>query len=90
MKIEIDRYSAEALDEVFNAILVEDWNNVKDEYKNLKRKAKVEPLPPFLQEDLVYTKKVKKAYETLIRYCLPYGRAKELLGEEKMKENDGV
>lgn len=89
MKLEFDRYSSEALDQIFNAILVEDWRNVRDECKRLKKRIKDEKENPAwthaCEEDLVYNKKVRKAYETVIRYCLSYEQANELLGEEKCK-----
>jgi hypothetical protein len=95
MKIEIDRYSSDALDELFNAILIEDWRNVKDECKRLKSslKKKIPEDHPYynnVKEDLKNSKKTKKAYETIIRYCLSYDRATELLGEETVKEKKSV
>jgi rRNA-processing protein FCF1 len=91
MKIEFSRYSSDALDEILNALVIEDWQTVKDEVKRLKRRLKDENInvsyKKTLEEDLKFNKKVKKAYETILRYCLPYERAKELLGEEKCKEN---
>lgn len=83
MKIEVDRYSSEALDQLFNAILIEDWKNVRDEYKRIKKRIKAEQDENFghvLIEDLKYNKKVKKAYETIIRYCLSHEESTQLLG----------
>jgi hypothetical protein len=88
MKIEFDRYSSEALDEIVNSILIEDWRNAKDEVKRLKKRLK-NPLGgeylKTLETDLKFHKKVKKAYEAVLRYSLPYEQANELLGEEKCK-----
>ena len=85
MKIEIDRYSAEALDELSNAILIEDWQNVKSECKRLKRQIRsYDPNDKYrkiLKEDLKTSKKTRKAYETIMRYCLSPERISELLGE---------
>lgn len=89
MKLEFDRYSSEALDEIFNAILIEDWRNVREECKRIKKRIKEETQSSewrhACEEDLEHNKKIRKAYETIIRYCLSYEKANELLGEEKCK-----
>ena len=73
----------EALDDLYRKMIVEDWRLVKQEIKSLK---KYENLPPHRQEDLKYSKKLKKAYERIIRYHYTRDEALEIIGKpEKVK-----
>lgn len=87
MKLEFERYSPDAIDDIFNEILIEDWRNVRSECKRLKRQIKYIPendeYRKILEEDLKVSKKTRKAYETIMRYCLSPERIDELLGEDK-------
>lgn len=77
MKIEID---TEFCDQLFKQILVEDWKLVKMELNRLK--SIENPLSHHL-EDLKIQKKLKKAYETIIRYTHSYDEANEIVGVKK-------
>ncbi len=86
MKIEIDRNSHVAMDEIFNAILVEDWRIIKEECKRQKQRIKNDQPNAYtsvLKEDLKHDKKVRKAYETIIRYSFSESEAKEILGKKE-------
>lgn len=72
----------ETLDDMFRAVLVADWMRVKQEVKELKEK---EHLLPHQQEDLAYSKKIKKAYERIIRYVYTHDEAEEIIGKRKNK-----
>lgn len=89
MKIEFNRYSSEAIDQIINSILIDDYNMVRDEVRRLKNVLKKQESDSALykvyQEDLKFNKKVKKAYATILRYSLPYEEANDLLGVEKCK-----
>ena len=83
MKIEIDRNSHVAMDEIFNAILLDDWRIVKEECKRTKERLKESQFKENLKRDLKHDKKVKKAYETIIRYCFSASEAEEILGKKE-------
>lgn len=86
MKIEIDRNSHVAMDEIFNAILVEDWKSVKLECKRMKNRLENDQPNPYtetLKRDLKHEKKIRKAYETLIRYCFNASEAEEIIGKKE-------
>jgi len=82
MIVEIDQ---ETLDRVFRQNLVEDLKRVQQDIDRLKVK---ETLPLHLEEDLRYNKKIKKAYELLIRYNFSYDEAVEILGKKKVDKMD--
>ena len=77
MLIDID---PETLDDIVRKVLVEDWKRVRHEVRSLKNK---ETLLPHHEEDLKDMKKVKKAYETLIRYTHKHDEAFEILGKRE-------
>jgi hypothetical protein len=73
----------DALDDLYRKMIVEDWKLIKYEIKSLKGK---ENLPPHRQEDLDNIKKLKKAYERIIRYHYTREEALEIIGKpEKVK-----
>lgn len=80
MKIEID---SEAFDDIFKAILVDDWSNINKEIKRLKD---IDSPYKHHVEDLKYQRKLKKAYERLIRYTHASYEAEEILGKRE-KQN---
>jgi len=77
MKIEIDH---EAFDGIFKAILVDDLRAIKEEIKRLKG---IETPYQHHKEDLKDQKKLKKAYERLIRYTHTAMEAEEILGKKE-------
>lgn len=77
MKIEID---ITAFDEIFKAIIVEDWQNTKKECDRLKA---IENKFTHHKEDLKYQKKLKKAYERIIKYAFTAMEAEEILGKKE-------
>lgn len=85
MKIEVDRYSVAAIDEIVNEVLIEDWKAAKEEIKRIKKVLKAEHITDshkeVLLEDLKDHKKLRKAYEVILRYSLPHETAKLILGE---------
>lgn len=68
----------EALDDLYRKMIVEDWSLIKVEIRDLKRK---ENLIPCQKEDLVNLKKLKKAYEKIIRYHYTRDEALEIIGK---------
>lgn len=84
MKIEIDRYSQEAMDQIFVAILADDYKNVKQELNRLKNS---DLSLNCNNEDLKYHKKLRKAYKTIMRYCMTAQQIEEILGK---KEKESV
>ncbi len=80
MKIEIDRHSHEAMDEIFNAILVDDYKNVKQELNRLKN---TDLSLNYNADDLKYYKKLRKAYKTIMRYCMTASQVEETLGKKE-------
>jgi hypothetical protein len=84
MKIEIDRYSQEAMDQIFVAILADDYKNVKQELNRLKNS---DLSLKCNNEDIKYHKKLRKAYKTIMRYCMTAQQIEEILGK---KEKESV
>lgn len=75
MKIDLNQ---EFCDQIFKQILVEDWETIKKEIKRLNKfENRINHL-----EDIKYQKKIKKAYETIIRYTHSYDEANEIVGVE--------
>lgn len=68
----------EALDDLYRKLIVEDWKLIKVEIRDLKRK---ENLIPCQKEDLVNLKKLRKAYEKVIRYHYTRDEALEIIGK---------
>ena len=77
MKIEID---CEAFDDIFKAILIKDWENVKGECRRLKSK---ETKYICDEDELKYNKKLKKSYERIIRYVCSHQEAEEIIGKRE-------
>lgn len=77
MKIEID---VDAFDDIFKAILIKDWENVKGECRRLKS---IESSFTGHKEEIKYNKKLKKSYERIIRYVCSYTEAEEILGKKE-------
>lgn len=80
MKIEIDRHSHEAMDEIFTAILVDDYKNVKKELNRLKNS---DLSLSHNADDLKYYKKLKKSYKTIMGYCMTATQLEEILGKKE-------
>ncbi len=80
MKIEIDRYSQEAMDQIFVAILADDYKNVKKELNRLKNS---DLSLSHNAEDLKYYKKLKKSYKTIMGYCMTATQLEEILGKKE-------
>lgn len=77
MKLEID---SSAFDDIFKAILIEDWKTVKGEVNRLRS---IESPYSHHLDDIKYNKKLKKAYERIIRYVCSHGEAEEILGKKE-------
>jgi len=77
MKIEID---IDAFDDIFKAIIIDDWTNAKSEVNRLKS---IDNPQRHHKEDLKYYKKLKKAYERIIRYTHASMEAEEILGKKE-------
>lgn len=77
MKLEID---VNAFDDIFKAILIKDWENVKGECERLKS---IESNFVGHKDEIKYNKKLKKAYERIIRYVCSYMEAEEILGKKE-------
>ena len=70
----------DTVDEMFRKMIVEDWKRVKQEIRRLKEH---DSLLPFQREDLEYNKKIKKAYERIIRYNHTHDEAEEIIGKKE-------
>lgn len=70
----------ETADDIFKKILIEDWSRLKQEVKEYKEN---ENLLPHQQEDFNYSKKLKKAYERIIRYICTSDEADEIIGKKE-------
>lgn len=85
MDIKIDRYSVAAIDEIVTEVLIEDWRVSKKEVKRIKETLKDECITEnrkgILKADLKDHKKLRKAYEVILRYYLPHDKVNLILGE---------
>jgi hypothetical protein len=77
MKLEIE---SDAFDDLFKAILIDDWKKVKGEGMRLRSS---ENLYPNQKDEIKYNKKLRKAYERIIRYVCTYYEAEEILGKKE-------
>lgn len=77
MKIEIE---TDAFDDIFKAILIDDWKKVKEEGKRLNSS---EITFSTHEDEIKYNKKLRKAYERIIRYVCTYYEAEEILGKKE-------
>jgi hypothetical protein len=73
----------ESVEKIYLHNLIEDWQHVKRELKEYKGK---ETLLPHQKEDFKYLKKMKKAYEHIIRYSHCEADSEEILGPKKKKK----
>ena len=75
MKIEI---SDETVDSLFRDILIKDYGYMIEDIKRLESR---ESLPTHLKEDLENNKMFVEAFETLLKYYLPFTEANTLIKE---------
>ena len=76
----------EAVDGIFKSVLVDDWKSIKAELIEMKALKKQVQLPPHRLEDYKHQKKLKKAYEALIRYYFWSGEAESIIAGESEYE----
>jgi len=77
MMIEISDGTVESL---FRDMLIKDYGYMIEDIKRLESR---ESLPTHLKEDLVHSREMAYAFETLLRYYLPITEANELIVEMK-------
>ena len=79
MKFEVDVDETD----IVRKVIVDDWESVKIDIKNLKHVAKQRDLEPFEKQDLEDWKRIKKALEALIRYYYTYEDYTKILSKVK-------